>query len=96
LDTLSKYDMFINVRNDGTYLYSNLFFNCRIAVSKRRYANADTLGNMKMSKTGFGRNGWERVWQFKGNKLWYKRKRFVFPTSGYIPYEISQPCVKMA
>ncbi|MCM4172194.1 gliding motility lipoprotein GldH [Arenibacter sp. TNZ] len=85
LDTLQEYDMFINVRNDGTYLYSNLFL-----IAELQFPNGDMQRDTleyEMSKpdgewlgTGYG--------SLKENKLWYK-ENVVFPTSGVYTLEIS-------
>lgn len=85
LDTLKKYNMFINVRNDGTYPYSNLFL-----IADLQFPNGDVLRDTleyEMSKpdgkwlgTGYG--------SLKENKLWYK-ENVVFPTSGVYNLEIS-------
>ena len=85
LDTLQKYNMFINVRNDGTYPYSNLFL-----IAELQFPNGDmqrdTLeyemseADGKWLGTGYG--------SLKENKLWYK-ENVVFPTSGVYKLEIS-------
>ncbi len=85
LDTLQEYNMFINVRNDGTYPYSNLFL-----IAELQFPNGDMLRDTleyEMAKpdgewlgTGYG--------SLKENKLWYK-ENVVFPTSGVYKLEIS-------
>ncbi|MBC8766977.1 gliding motility lipoprotein GldH [Arenibacter sp. BSSL-BM3] len=85
LDTIQEYNMFINVRNDGTYPYSNLFL-----IAELQFPNGDMLRDTleyEMSKrdgewlgTGYG--------SLKENKLWYK-ENVVFPTSGVYKLEIS-------
>lgn len=85
LDTLQEYNMFINVRNDVTYPYSNLFL-----IAELQFPNGDMQRDTleyEMSKpdgewlgTGYG--------SLKENKLWYK-ENVVFPTSGVYTLEIS-------
>tara|TARA_R110000868_G_scaffold93810_2_gene259412 strand:+ start:939 stop:1424 length:486 start_codon:yes stop_codon:yes gene_type:complete len=85
LDTLQKYNVFINVRNDETFPYSNLFL-----IAELKYPNGDTQRDTleyEMSEpdgkwlgTGYG--------SLKENKLWYKED-VVFPTSGVYNLEIS-------
>ena len=85
LDTLQKYNMFINLRNDGTYPYSNLFL-----IAELKFPNGDTVRDTleyEMAKpdgqwmgTGYG--------SLKENKLWYK-ENIVFPSSGVYTLEIS-------
>ncbi|MCK0144164.1 gliding motility lipoprotein GldH [Arenibacter sp. F26102] len=85
LDTLQEYNLFINVRNDGTYPYSNLFL-----IAELQFPNGDMLRDTleyEMAKpdgewlgTGYG--------SLKENKLWYK-ENVVFPTLGVYKLEIS-------
>lgn len=85
LDTLQKYNVFINLRNDGTYPYSNLFL-----IAELKFPNGDAVRDTleyEMAKpdgqwmgTGYG--------SLKENKLWYK-ENIVFPSSGVYTLEIS-------
>jgi len=85
LDTLQEYNMFINLRNDGTYPYSNLFL-----IAELKFPNGDMQRDTleyEMAKpdgqwlgTGYG--------SLKENKLWYK-ENIVFPSSGVYTLEIS-------
>ena len=85
LDTLQKYNMFINLRNDGTYPYSNLFL-----IVELKFPNGDVVRDTleyEMAKPdgqwlGAGYGG------LKENKLWYK-ENVVFPSSGVYTLEIS-------
>jgi len=61
-----------------TYLYSNLFSNCRIAVSKRKICNGDTLEYENVQPM---ENRWERGYGSLKEKIMYKKTSF-FPTSG--------------
>ena len=85
-DTISRYNVFINLRNDNTFPYSNLFL-----ISELSFPNGtvikDTL-EYQMAKP----NG---EWLGKGNgsvkenKLWLK-ENIVFPENGVYTLQISQ------
>ena len=84
-DTISKHNIFINIRNDETYSYSNLFL-----IAELNFPTGETIKDTleyEMSKpdgewlgTGHG--------SLKENKLWYK-ENVVFPTKGVYTLEIS-------
>ncbi|MEJ1221557.1 gliding motility lipoprotein GldH [Sediminicola sp. 1XM1-17] len=84
-DTISKNNMFINIRNDETYSYSNLFL-----IAELNFPTGETIRDTleyEMSKpngewlgTGHG--------SLKENKLWYK-ENVVFPAKGVYILEIS-------
>ncbi|ALM08395.1 gliding motility protein [Sediminicola sp. YIK13] len=84
-DTISKHNIFINIRNDETYSYSNLFL-----IAELNFPTGETIKDTleyEMSKpdgewlgTGHG--------SLKENKLWYK-ENVVFPTKGEYTLEIS-------
>lgn len=85
LDSLQEYNMFINVRNDATYPFSNLFL-----IAELSFPNGDRVRDTleyEMSKpdgqwlgTGYG--------SLKENKLWYK-ENVVFPLSGVYTLKLS-------
>ncbi len=78
LDTIQPYNLFINVRNNNSYRYSNLFL-----ISEMKFPNGkvitDTLEydmaapNGEWLGTGFS--------DLKENKLWY-RERIIFAEEG--------------
>lgn len=84
-DTISKNNIFINIRNDETYSYSNLFL-----IAELNFPSGETIRDTleyEMSKpdgewlgTGHG--------SLKENKLWYK-ENVVFPVKGVYTLEIS-------
>ena len=85
LDTLERYNMFITLRNDALYPYSNLFVIAEMTwpdgTSQRdtlEYVMADAGGNWM--GTGYG--------SVKENKLWY-RENIVFPDSGVYTVTVS-------
>jgi len=85
MDTLQKHHMFINVRNDNTFPFSNLFL-----IAQLDYPNGktvtDTLEFMMARPDG--------TWLGKGygsmkeNRLWYK-ENIVFPSSGVYTLRLS-------
>jgi gliding motility-associated lipoprotein GldH len=83
IDTLQSYNLFINVRNNNDFEYSNLFLISEIQFPQGKVIT-DTLEyemaapNGKWLGTGFG--------DVKENKLWYKEK-VRFPESG--KYKVS-------
>lgn len=77
-DTLNKYNLFINLRNNSDYKYSNLYLITEINFPYGKVIS-DTL-QYEMAKpsgewlgTGFG--------EVKESKLWYK-ENFQFPEAG--------------
>ena len=85
-DTISKKNVFINIRNNNDYEYSNLFLitnlkfpNGQEVVDTLQYNMADKTG--KFLGTGFT--------EIKENKLFYKENK-IFPTSGIYKIEVSQ------
>ena len=85
LDTIQKHHMYINLRNDNTFPYSNLFL-----IAELEYPNdeivTDTLEFIMAQPDG--------TWLGKGygsikeNKLWYK-ENIVFPSSGVYTLRLS-------
>ena len=78
LDTLAQYNMFINVRNDDTFPYNNLFLIAELngpdgSVEK------DTLEYQMASPDGTWLG--QGYGSLKENKLWYK-ENIVFSSSG--------------
>ena len=78
LDSLTQYNMFINVRNDDTFPYNNLFLITALSAPDGS-VEKDTLEYQMANPDG--------TWLGKGygslkeNKLWYK-ENIVFPSSG--------------
>lgn len=85
-DTISKKNVFINIRNNNDYEFSNLYLITNLKfpdgqeiVDTLQYEMADKSG--KFLGTGFA--------ETKESKLFYKENK-VFPTSGTYKVEISQ------
>jgi gliding motility-associated lipoprotein GldH len=85
LDTVQKHDVFINVRNDDTFPFSNLFLIAAMTTPEGEVFK-DTLEYTMAEPDG--------TWLGKGsgsikeNKLWYK-ENIVFPSPGVYTIEIS-------
>lgn len=85
MDTLQEYNVFINVRNDNTFSYSNLFIIAALTTPEGEVTK-DTLEYTMALPDG--------TWLGKGNgsikenKLWYK-ENIVFSSSGVYNVEVS-------
>ncbi|PQJ69020.1 MULTISPECIES: gliding motility lipoprotein GldH [Polaribacter] len=77
-DTISKKNLFINIRNNNTYAYSNLYLITELVFPNETKV-IDTLQYEMADKTGrFLGAGFTEI---KENKLFYKEKK-AFPISG--------------
>ncbi len=83
-DTVQTHDMFIYVRNDDTYPYSNLFLIASISFPDGNVVK-DTL-EYEMAYPD-GRWMGEGYGSLRENKLWYK-EGIVFPASGTYTVEV--------
>ena len=83
LDTVQAYDMFINIRNDNTFRYSNLYLITEFEDPDGN-TQRDTLEYRMAEPSGewLGKG----MGSMKENKLWFKEK-VVFPDSGV--YKVS-------
>ena len=85
LDSVQSYNMFINVRNDNDFQFSNLFL-----ITELEYPDGntqkDTLEYVMAEPTGewLGKG----IGSVKENKLWYKES-VVFPDSGVYKVKVS-------
>jgi len=85
MDTIQEHQMFINVRNDNTFPYSNLFLIASLTTPEGKVMQ-DTLEYAMALPDG--------TWLGKGsgsikeNKLWYK-ENIVFPSNGVYTLEVS-------
>tara|TARA_R110000796_G_scaffold183498_2_gene300083 strand:- start:184950 stop:185435 length:486 start_codon:yes stop_codon:yes gene_type:complete len=85
LDTIQPYNLFINLRNDDTYTFSNIFL-----IAELKYPNGasvkDTLEyEMTMPDGKWLGKGYGSI---KENKLWYK-ENIAFPTKGVYTLKLS-------
>ena len=85
MDTIQEYDLFINVRNDNTFPYSNLFLITSLSTPEGEVLQDTLEYNMALPDgTWLGKGSGS----LKENKLWYK-ENIVFPTSGVYTLEVS-------
>ena len=85
IDTTTTYDVFINIRNDESYGYSNLFLITQIDFPNGRSVRDTLEYNMARPDGQWLGKGYGSI---KENKLWYK-ENIVFPVSGVYTLEIS-------
>lgn len=78
LDTVQDHDMFINVRNDETFQYNNLFL-----IAELNFPDGNTVTDTLEYEMALPDGTWlgKGYGSLKENKLWYK-ENIVFPTSG--------------
>ena len=85
MDSLKGYNVFINVRNDQNFPYSNLFLIASLHTPDGEVMQDTLEYNMALPDgTWLGKGSGS----IKENKLWYK-ENIVFPTSGVYTLEIS-------
>jgi len=78
LDSTDTYNVFINVRNDDTFAFSNLFL-----IVELEYPSGNTVKDTLEYKMAEPSGEWlgKGMGSVKENKLWYKEK-IDFPDSG--------------
>lgn len=85
-DTLNRHNIFINLRNDNTFPYSNLFL-----ISELSFPNGTTIKDTLEYEMAMPNGKWlgKGNGSIKENKLWYK-ENIVFPESGVYTLQLSQ------
>ena len=78
IDTVQKHDMFINVRNDENFPYSNLFL-----IAELDYPSGETVTDTLEYEMALPDGSWlgKGYGSIKENKLWYK-ENIVFRSLG--------------
>ncbi|MCM4167922.1 Gliding motility lipoprotein GldH [Arenibacter antarcticus] len=86
LDTVHPFNLFINIRNDQTYPYSNLFL-----IAELQSPNGDQIRDTIEYEMALPNGQWlgSGNGSLKENKLWYK-ENIVFPSSGEYTLKVSQ------
>ncbi len=86
IDTVQRHNIFINVRNDATFAYSNLFL-----IAELEFPTGETLKDTLQYEMALPDGTWlgKGYGSIKENKLWYK-ENIVFPTTGVYTIRISQ------
>lgn len=85
LDSIQKHDIYINVRNDESFPYNNLFLIAEMAFPTGEIVTDTLEYEMAMPDGTWLGKGYGSI---KENKLWYK-ENIVFPTSGVYTLQIS-------
>ena len=85
LDTLVQYNMFINVRNDDTFSYNNLFLIAELQGPDGS-VERDTLEYQMANPDGTWLG--QGYGSLKENKLWYK-ENIVFSSSGVYTFRVA-------
>ncbi|MCP4977090.1 MAG: gliding motility lipoprotein GldH [Maribacter sp.] len=85
LDTIQNHHIYINVRNDNTFPYSNLFL-----IAELNYPNGETVTDTLEFMMAQPDGTWlgKGYGSIKENKLWYK-ENIVFPSSGVYTLRLS-------
>lgn len=86
-DTVSKYNLFINVRNNNGYPYNNMFLIVQLQQPGTKLTKVDTLEYQMANPDGsLMGDGFTDI---KESKLWYKEK-VKFPKAGKYTVSIQQ------
>jgi len=85
MDTLQKHDMFINVRNDNSFPYNNLFL-----IANLEFPDGESVTDTLEYEMALPDGTWLGKGQgsIKENKLWYK-ENIVFASSGVYTLRIT-------
>ncbi len=78
MDTIREYGMFINVRNDNSFSYNNLFL-----IAELNFPDGEVVTDTLEYEMALPDGTWlgKGYGSIKENKLWYK-ENIVFPSSG--------------
>lgn len=78
MDTIQKHDMFINVRNDNSFSYNNLFL-----IAQLNFPDGEIVTDTLEYEMALPDGTWlgKGYGSIKENKLWFK-ENIVFSTSG--------------
>ncbi|MFS4446195.1 gliding motility lipoprotein GldH [Maribacter sp. 2307UL18-2] len=85
VDTVQPHDVFINVRNDETFPYNNLFL-----IAELNFPDGNTVTDTLEYEMALPDGTWlgKGYGSLKENKLWYK-ENIVFPDSGVYTLRVS-------
>ncbi len=86
MDTIQKNSIFINIRNDASYPYSNLFL-----IAELTFPDGETVRDTLEYEMAQPDGQWlgKGYGSLKENKLWFK-ENIVFPSSGVYTLQLSQ------
>ncbi len=85
MDTINAHNLYINIRNDNMFPYSNLFL-----IAELNYPNGETVKDTLGYEMALPDGQWmgKGYGSIKENKLWYK-ENIVFPISGVYTVQLS-------
>jgi len=85
MDTIIKHDVFINVRNDNSYPYNNLFL-----IANMEFPDGESVTDTLEYEMALPDGTWlgKGYGSIKENKLWYK-ENIVFASSGVYTIRLS-------
>ena len=85
LDTVARHNIYIHVRNDHTFPYSNLFL-----IAELNFPSGESVRDTLEYEMALPDGSWlgKGFGSIKENKLWYK-ENIVFPTSGVYTLQLS-------
>lgn len=85
VDTIQKHDIFINVRNDNSFPYNNLFL-----IAELNFPNGEIVTDTLEYEMALPDGTWlgKGYGNLKENKLWYK-ENIVFQSSGVYTLRLS-------
>lgn len=83
-DTLARHDLFINIRNDDRFPYSNLFL-----IATLNFPNGQVVKDTLEYEMAHPDGRWmgKGAGSIKENKLWYKEK-IIFPLEGVYTFDL--------
>jgi len=86
MDTIEKNNIFINIRSDANYPYSNLFL-----IAELTFPDGETVKDTLEYEMALPDGQWlgKGFGSLKENKLWYK-ENIVFPFAGVYTLQLSQ------
>lgn len=85
IDTTAGHNIFINIRNDETFAYNNLFL-----IAELNFPSGESVRDTLEYQMALPDGTWlgKGYGSIKENKLWYK-ENIVFPTSGVYTLQLS-------
>ena len=84
-DTISRFNLFINIRNDNSYPFSNLFL-----IADLNFPNGTVIRDTLEYEMALPDGKWlgKGYGSLRENKLWYK-ENIVFPDSGVYTLKVA-------
>jgi gliding motility-associated lipoprotein GldH len=85
MDTIQKHNLFINIRNDNSFPYNNLFL-----ITRLKFPDGELVTDTLEYEMALPDGTWlgKGYGSMKENKLWYK-ENIVFDTTGVYTLQVS-------